>query len=101
MMLAQQAAQLDTNTLISVGTVLVLIGASWRLSALLTRIDARLERLDKMPERMTAVEGHVRNLEIDVSNLWAAYRGDDPRNSRGERGPYSSRPRTHDNPEGE
>lgn len=98
---------ISSDTAISLATVLILLGASWRLSWLLSRIDSRTE---KLPERVTALETglndvkgemnmgigrlqtHVENLEMDVNNLWAAYREDPPDLTRRER-PPSTRPR--------
>lgn len=83
-MLAIQAAsgaEINTNTVISLATVLVLIGAAWKLSATLAQIYEQLRPLQKVPDRLTRVENqvrevrsHVEGLESDVSALWTTER---------------------------
>ncbi|MBW3569699.1 MAG: hypothetical protein KY467_01215 [Gemmatimonadetes bacterium] len=98
---AQAGAQqpvISSETALSLVTVVVLIGAAWRLSWYLSRIDSRTEAL---PERMLAVEKQVtealrgqasmraelRTMEDDINNLWSAFRQDSPERVRGERPP--------------
>jgi hypothetical protein len=80
-------AIIDSNTAISLATVIILLGASWRLSWLLSRIDSRT---DGLPEKVSKLEAsnnalskevallkqHVEGMESDVNNLWSAFRED-------------------------
>lgn len=77
------SAEINTNTVISLATVLVLIGAAWRLSATLTKICEQLRPLQKVPDRLARVESqvrdvrsHVEGLEEDVNLLWTTERGE-------------------------
>jgi hypothetical protein len=92
---------ITSDTAISLATVLVLLGASWRISWFLSRIDSRTEQL---PKRVSDVESsvsevkggvallqaHLESLEDDINNLWAAYREDAPDRSRRARPPNAS-----------
>jgi hypothetical protein len=98
--LAQSGTQplISSETAISLVTVVVLIGAAWRLSWLLSRIDARTENLPARVahieqqgatthEKVSLLQQHVLTLEQDVNNLWTAYRGEPPETARRDRPP--------------
>lgn len=78
-----QVAEINTNTVISLATVLVLITAAWKLSATLTQICEQIKPLSKLPEKMARIERqvaevvtHVEGLEEDVNVLWTSARGE-------------------------
>lgn len=85
-----QTRPLDTQSAISVGLMVTIIGAVAWLSRVLTRseeqlkgINEKLVELKQIPERMTKMEGevshikrHVESLEEDVNNLWTEWRED-------------------------
>lgn len=78
-------SQVDMNTMISLATVVVLIGVAWRLSGVLTKICVQLEPLVKLPAEVATlkrevreVRSHIEGLEEDVSFLWTSQRGESP-----------------------
>lgn len=92
--------QLDANSMIGVGLVIVIVGAAWRLSAQLATINTKLDNLSPLPEKVQAidsrlanVEARIETLEEDLNNLWAAVRSDDPGTVRSPRSPFSRRGR--------
>lgn len=101
-----QVDPVTTQSAISVGLMITIIGAVAWLSRVLTRsemelrsINEKLGELKTLPGRMSLLEqevGHVRDhvttLEADVNNLWTAVReatddGDLLDRTRRERGP--------------
>jgi Co/Zn/Cd efflux system component len=89
---------ISSDTAISLATVVVLLGASWRISWFLSRIDSRTEQLPKrvddiedsmnrVDSRVALMQAHVESLEDDINNLWAAYREDPPDRGRRARPP--------------
>jgi hypothetical protein len=67
----------DTTTAVSLGVLVVVLGASWRLSSLLARIEEKLSSalqqialLANTPERLGRIEERLDTVERDVHDLW-------------------------------
>jgi hypothetical protein len=66
--------EISTDTAVSIGLLITIIGATWRLSSLLTEIKLRLDKLKSTPARLQHIENHLMAFEEDINNLWAAVR---------------------------
>lgn len=69
-----QVAGIDMNTFVSVTVLVALVGATARLSSLLTKIETKLERLRHLPAQVDHMEMHLVSSEEDLNNLFAAVR---------------------------
>jgi hypothetical protein len=82
---ADRLAQINGNTLISVGTMVSIVFAAIKITRLLGSIEARLDDLKSIPKRLASVEDHLMLIEGDINNLWALQRGGEPEQTRRER----------------
>lgn len=71
------ATPIDTTTAVSLGVLVVVLGASWRLSSLLARIEEKLSNaLTQLalhagtPERLKGVEVRLEKAEEEIAALW-------------------------------
>ena len=62
------------NTFISVSLLLAIVGATWRMSGLLTEIKLTLQKLRHLPAQVDHIEKHMMMSEEDMNNLFGAYR---------------------------
>jgi hypothetical protein len=60
-------------------SIIVLLTAAWKLSALLAKIELKLEYLADLPQRLGVVEKSIGKLEADVNSLWQVQRTDKER----------------------
>jgi hypothetical protein len=70
------ATQIDATSMVSVGMLIVVIGAVWRLSSLLSRIDEKLKRaleelavLAPLPGKVALLEQRMERAEDDIDAL--------------------------------
>jgi hypothetical protein len=70
------ATQIDATSMLSVGMLVVVIGAVWRLSSLLSRIDEKLKRaleelavLAPLPGKVALLEQRMERAEDDIDAL--------------------------------
>jgi hypothetical protein len=70
------ATQIDATSMVSVGMLVVVIGAVWRLSSLLSRIDEKLKRaleelavLAPLPGKVALLEQRMERAEDDIDAL--------------------------------
>jgi hypothetical protein len=70
------ATQIDATSMVSVGMLVVVIGAVWRLSSLLSRIDEKLKRaleelavLAPLPGKVALLEQRMARAEDDIDAL--------------------------------
>lgn len=83
-LLAQAApSHLDTSSFVSVGVLIVVLGAAVRVSTLLARIDEKLQNallqlggLAPVPGKVALLEQRMDRAETDLDELWAVHRGD-------------------------
>jgi hypothetical protein len=68
---------LDATTAVSLGMVLIVLGATWRISSLLARIEEKLSNalfqlshLHDTPERMGRMEERMGSAEKSLAALW-------------------------------
>lgn len=80
--------QIGTSGFISIGLAIVVIGALWKLSSLLTEIKLKLDHLALTAPRLTHIEHYLLENEADINFLFGCVRkltGDgsvEPRKSR-------------------
>jgi hypothetical protein len=67
----------DTTTAVSVGMLVIVLGATWRISSLLARIEEKLSNalvqlshLQDTPERMGRFEERLGTAEKSLTALW-------------------------------
>jgi hypothetical protein len=77
---------IDTTSMVSIGVLVVVVGAAIRVTSLLSRIDERLRRaleelslLAPIPGKVALLEQRVSRTEADVDELWATHRAGDGR----------------------
>jgi hypothetical protein len=77
MALIQVAQTIDGTTAVSVAMVLVVLGATWRISSLLARIEEKLSNalkslslLADTPERLGRMEERLQVAEREIGALW-------------------------------
>lgn len=83
MSLATEAISVESA--ISIGVLVIVVGAAWRLSAILTDINAQLKTHEGTPQKVNDIKldlskmnSRIGDLEDDVNNLWAFARTEDP-----------------------
>lgn len=84
MHLALAQTLLDSTTgYVSIGVLIVVIGAAWRVSSLLARIDENLKRalgelaiLAPVPGNVALLEQRMGRAENDINELWDLNRAD-------------------------
>jgi hypothetical protein len=76
-----QAPAFDMTSVVSVSVLIVVLGAAWRLSSLLSRIDERLrqalaelEKLSAIPGKVALLEQRMTQMESEVGELWEWHR---------------------------
>lgn len=76
----------DTTSMVSVGVLIVVVGAAIRVSSLLSRIDERLKRaleelsvLAPIPGKVALLEQRTSRNESDLDELWAIHRAGEGR----------------------
>lgn len=88
--LAQAAPiNISAESFVSIGLLIVVIGAAWKLAGLLTRIDLRVQSvadaqkpLETVPSRVGNLETRMDRAEEDINDLWAETRNGEGRRSR-------------------
>lgn len=83
MMIAVESISVEST--ISIAVLVIVVGAAWRLSAILTDIKAQLAKHEGTPQKVTEIgldmsdmSHRLTDLEEDVNNLWAFARTEDP-----------------------
>jgi hypothetical protein len=69
---------ISSDTAVSVGFLVILVGATWRLAVLLTEIKQSLKELASMPKQLKNLSNRLQAVEVDLNNLFAAVRTEDP-----------------------
>ncbi len=80
-LLLAQGVQVDTTSVVSVGVLVVVLGATWRLSSLLSQINERLREalenireLKPIPEKLSLLEQRVTRVEGEILEMWDMHR---------------------------
>lgn len=80
-LLLAQGVQVDTTSVVSVGVLVVVLGATWRLSSLLSQINERLgqaledlRELKPVPEKVALLEQRVTRVEGEILEMWDLHR---------------------------
>lgn len=74
LMIQTTGVQVSADSAISIGLLVVVITATWKLSSLLTSINLKLERFEKLPDRVNQLAERIESLSEDVDLLWAGER---------------------------
>jgi hypothetical protein len=69
---------ISSDTAVSIGFLLILVGGTWRLAVLLTEIKQGLKELAGTPKQLRVVSSRLQAVEADLNNLFAAVRAEDP-----------------------
>lgn len=72
------AESISSDTAVSIGFLLILVGGTWRLAVLLTEIKQGLKELAGTPKQLKVVSRRLQAVEVDLNNLFAAVRTEDP-----------------------
>lgn len=65
---------LTANSVISIGLMIVIVGATWKISSMFTTLNLKLDKLEGLPARVRKIEDYLLTQQEDLNNLFALVR---------------------------